>query len=184
MTRRRLRRICSAPSNRRPSPAAPAGTCLWWPRPPSSPWWRAAHRSAGSWAVTGRRRRRSLGGRPGPTAVLPGELRRSGPVGACRTGWRRRPLAPGPAEDAQFGADLRLPRKQYREAAGRVGAVGAAVAGWRPGRARRPAHLATAPPPRSADRLHANGRAADQLPHRPHLPRRCEDLGRRHRRAQ
>ncbi len=111
------------------------------------------------------------------------ELRSSGPLGACQADWHRWPLPPGAADHARFGAALRLPRQQHSEAAGRVGAVGAAVAGRRTRQPRRPAHLETTQSP-SADRLHARGRAADQLPHRPRLPGRREDLGRRHRRAQ
>jgi hypothetical protein len=130
-------------------------------------------------AGTGLRR-----GHPGPApVVLPGELRSSGPLGACPAGRYRWPLPPGAADYAQFCAALRLPRQQHRQAAGRVGAVGAAAAGRRPCQPRRPAHLETTQSP-SADRLHGRGRAADQLPHRPRLPRRREDLGRRHRRAQ
>ena len=178
-----MRQICSAPWNRRPRPGATsAGTYRSWSRPPSPPWWREAYGPVACWVATSRHR--SPEGPSRSSACCP--ARRATlirPLGACQAGRHRWPLPPGAADHAQFGAALRLPRQQHREAAGRVGAVGAAVAGRRTRQPRRPAHPQTTPPP-SAARLHARGRAADQLPHRPRLPGRREDLGRRHRRAQ
>jgi RNA polymerase sigma factor (sigma-70 family) len=62
--------------------------------------------------------------------------------------------------------------------------VRTAVTGRQSRRARPAAQLAGSPPPRPADRLHSRRRSADQLPHRPALPRRRQDVGRCHRRAQ
>ena len=52
-----MRRICSAPWNRRPRPgAARAGTYPSWSRPPSPPWWREASGPAACWVATSRHR--------------------------------------------------------------------------------------------------------------------------------
>jgi len=66
---------------------------------------------------------------------------------------------------------------------GRLGSVRTKGPDGQPGRADRAAQLAGAPPPRSAVLLRRRGRSADQLPHRPHVSRRRDAVGHRHRRV-
>ena len=109
----------------------------------------------------------------------PARYEGTAPWVASPGGRSRRPLRAWCLGERRVGADLRVYGQQRRRSVP-VGAVAAAGAGGRIRQPGWPARLAAAQTARPGDPLHADLRSADQLPGRPGLSGRRDDLGRCH----